>query len=190
MEQTGGFLSDLDTLVSIVQAVATAGGIVVGGIFAYYKFFKDRVYRPRVVIDVRSGRIAALGADAFLIRVTVKNLGGTKLDLVRDGTVVVLAASGAAERDFVVPRFSRKAVVGLFADHLWLEVAETVSDDVVVRVPPDAEQLYRVSARLVISAKPTNIQIWARTIVPAGQRWDQQDKDSATAVTAGGEEQP
>ena len=73
MDQASGSLTDLDTLASVLQALVTAGGIIVGGIFAYYKFFKDRVYRPRVAIDLRAGRVRALGGEALLCRVTVKN---------------------------------------------------------------------------------------------------------------------
>lgn len=190
MDQASGSLTDLDTIASVVQAVVTAGGIVVGGIFAYYKFFKDRVYRPRVAIDVRAGRLPALGHDVLLCRVTVKNLGGTKLTFNREGTVVVVDAARPAGKDFGLVRYSQKAVLGILVDHLWLEVAEAVSDDVVVRVPPDDGGLFRVSARLVVAAKPKNIEIWARTIVPAGQRWEQAGTEGPAPVVAGGEETP
>src|SRR4051812_26459179 len=64
-----------------VQAFVTAGGIVVGGVFAYYKFVKDRIYRPRVTLDINAGTVV-LGTDVFLkCAVSVHNQGNAKLSV-------------------------------------------------------------------------------------------------------------
>jgi hypothetical protein len=74
-----------------VQSFVTAAGIVVGGVFTYFKFIKDRVYRPRVALDLQGRLIEPTSGDCFLVcRATVENKGGSIFTL----TTARLCASG------------------------------------------------------------------------------------------------
>jgi hypothetical protein len=136
-----------------VQAFVTAGGIVVGGVFTYYKFLKDRIYRPRLDLQIDSDRIR-LGDRHFLVcRLSVENKGATKLSLMHDGIALIVRSGTVDPRPLRMVRWSDiedSAVVDAYAAHDWIESAETIRDSAMVSVDSDDSQAYRVELRIVV----------------------------------------
>jgi hypothetical protein len=137
-----------------VQAFVTAGGIVVGGIFTYYKFFKDRIYRPRLDLIIEAERVS-LGDKRVVLacRVTIHNMGATKLSLEHDGTALVVRSGTAEDERMHVTHWSSpddSAVVDVFAKHEWIESTETIRDAVSVTIDPDPAGVYRVELDVVV----------------------------------------
>jgi hypothetical protein len=159
------------------QAFATAGGIVVGGVFAYYKFVKDRIYRPRVDLDIQAGAVE-LGDGRFLkCAVIMRNRGATRIKIDRDATALLVAPERRPDSDFQVMRWMKDegAVVGVFENHSWLESTETVRDEVLVRVPDDTGVAYRLRLRVVVRRPEPlihgNISIATTRVVEGSRMW-------------------
>jgi hypothetical protein len=175
----GALMSNLKNVGDTVQAFVTAGGIATGAVFTYFKFIKDRVYRPRVHLEV-SGGVIDLGDEGhyLLCRATIANQGGTKLSLVHAGTAIIVRLARSGTDVLKRPAWSsgkESAVLDVFGQHDWIESAETISDDVAVRVPAGAPCLYGAEFRLVVAApspsRRGNISISTARVIPSAQSW-------------------
>ena len=169
-------LNQLKDAAGIVQALVTASGIIVGALFTYYKFIKDRVYRPRLRIGLATGRIVIDNLHYLIVRVSVMNLGSTKLSLNQAGTALIVSQHLAASSDFHLDHWREQAVLAVLTKHQWLEVAEQISDEVSIRVPPREDDAYRIDARLVVQAPHGNVEIWSRLITHASKKWTEPDQ--------------
>jgi hypothetical protein len=153
-------MADWTTISGTVESLVTAGGIVAGGIFTYYKFAKDRIYRPRVDLGL-AGRIIEYddGRRTLTCTVTVHNMGATKLELHHAGTAVIVRPVdlGDPMTKPTIGGLDDAIVMDVFARHDWLESTETIREDVVARAADDLSAVYRVELRLIITnPKPTS----------------------------------
>lgn len=162
------------------QAILTAAAIILGGLFTYYKFFKDRVYRPRINIKVDAGHVE-IGLLHFLMcRVTMENKGSTKLEILRDRSAI-LCFQGTPGGPFTMTKWGSDAAttVLIFQKHGWFESGEMISDDALIAIPADDDHVYRLRYRLVISdATPWhkgNIEINGVTTVLPSQVWTEHE---------------
>jgi hypothetical protein len=145
------------------QAFMAGAAIVVGGVFTYYKFFKDRVYRPRVNVSVEGGHID-IGHEHFLMcRVTMTNKGANKLTIVREGTAAWLFEGSPGEPFHSTDWGDHEVIVRMFQRHGWFESGETIADEQVIAVPQGDVAVYRLRFRLVI-ADPT--PWWSKVDAP------------------------
>jgi hypothetical protein len=166
-----GIFDHLKTIADSLQAFVTTAGVVVAGIFAYYKFLKDRVYRPHIDISVTGGRVKFDANHFLLAEVVVRNLAGTKMKIEQEGTALIISTDRPGASDFVVTRWDRRSVVAILKQHAWIEVGETITDSVMVRVPESRNGAYRLDVRVVIAHRKTNIEVASRSIVPASVDW-------------------
>jgi hypothetical protein len=101
MSNGGGVLANVSTVVGVVGTSATTVALVVGGLWAYFRFIKGRTYRPRLEVGM-SGQWRHIGEKYLLhARITVRNIGGSKVSLLQKGTglkVSVMSAEQAAAR--------------------------------------------------------------------------------------------
>jgi hypothetical protein len=154
-----------------LQAFATAGGIVVGGVFTYYKFVKDRIYRPRVDLDL-TGEFVEIGSILWLVcSVNIGNKGTTKLQLMHTGTAVIITPALDEEdaRRAMHWDKTKRIVVDAFAQHDWIESTEIVRDEIAVQVSVDRGIPLHLQFRLVVAApsplRKENIEIWTSRII-------------------------
>src|SRR5262245_14886669 len=80
-------LDNAKTIADSIQALVTAAAILVGGIWAYFKFAQGRTFRPRIEVDV-SGQWRDVRENKGLhirkkkllhARIRVKNIGLSKI---------------------------------------------------------------------------------------------------------------
>ncbi len=139
-----------------VQSFVTAGGILAGGIFTYFKFVKDRIYRPRVDLRVEADQIELGSTGTFLVcRASVENKGATKLSLQHDGTAILVRTPrhrANVLRETAWSNTPESGVADIFAKHDWIESTETIRDEALVRVTPDSDCVYRIELRVVVAA--------------------------------------
>jgi hypothetical protein len=160
-------------LASAVESYATAVGIGVGGVFTYYKFVKDRIYRPRLDLSVIAERVESGDRTLLACRLAVHNLGSTKLSIRHKGLVLIVRAATVPPGPFQAARWSsdaaQVAVVRIFADHDWIESGETIRDEALVSVVADPAQAYRVELRFVVvhpsPRSKKNITVYGAVVV-------------------------
>jgi hypothetical protein len=157
------------------QAIITAAAIIVGGVFTYVKFFKDRVYRPRVNITLKGGHIDVGGTRFLMCRITMVNCGTSKLGIVhdQDETRLYVYRGTANEPNHAMLWGDPigDGIVG-FARHSWFESGETLVEELAIKLPDDEPNaVYRLRFLLAMHNQPK----WSRKFWSAwewmGNRW-------------------
>jgi hypothetical protein len=159
-------LENLETLASVLQAIVTSVAIAVGGIWAYYRFVKERTYRPRLAVTIGARLSSTHGGRSVLAtRVAVKNIGASNVELVRRGTGLRISTALLPDQDFSEVGWESKRVFSVFAEHEWIEPNELVSHDALVTVPSESGP-WLLEVRLVWRWESRNIAVYARRAVP------------------------
>ena len=113
-------------------AVAQTCAIVVGGIWAYFKFFRGRTFAKRLELSVAGTRLKQNEHEAILIKATMRNAGLAVVrlsDVVRVAYVYGIRASEWAPEEGI-NWGDHLAMADVFETHKWIEAEETVTDEV------------------------------------------------------------
>jgi hypothetical protein len=162
-------LDNVKTAAAAFQAVVTAVAIVVGGVWAYFKFVKERTYRPRLEVGMAGEWCDVQGTRLLHARVTVKNIGTSVVTLRQKGTGLRLSRVASIP---VLPGavgWTKVKAFSIFEEHSWIEPGETISDDLLLRADIPAAEPTLLETRLVWSWRESegNIVVFARKIVGA-----------------------
>lgn len=168
-EKNPSGLDNLKTVVEIIGTSVTAVAVVVGAIWAYFKFVKGRTYRPRLSVGLSGQWLVIDGKPMLMARITVKNLGASVITLRQFGTGLrVSALAGEQPAPPTPATWDELRVFEVLREHEWIEPAETVSDDLLLDLglPRPATTLFE--ARLVwgYSGRRTDIVVFARQVIP------------------------
>ena len=74
---TSVWMKALDAADKLVKIAA----IVIGGVWAYYKFVKGRFYRPRLEPSVTAETFRSADRDYVVVSTSLKNVGTSKIDI-------------------------------------------------------------------------------------------------------------
>lgn len=131
--------------------VGTLVGLAGAGVWGYFNFVKSRTYHPRLEMIV-SGDIRWKDTQRFLVpRVTLKNIGKSKIALVQSGSGYrVWTANGTTDEHNELCWSGGKPVFNLFNDHRWIEPGETIFDELNLFVLPLDTVAAKIQARLVV----------------------------------------
>jgi hypothetical protein len=129
--------------------------IMVAGVWAYFKFFKNRTYRPRLELGL-AGRLLGTGADRLLVcTVSAKNVGLSDVPIRQKGTGLKVSSLllGQPPTLFAEPAWQEQIVLSVFEDHGWIEPGETISEDRAMAVPVQAYEAFKLELRIVGSKR-------------------------------------
>lgn len=160
---------------SLVQSIATTAAIVVGGVWAYFRFFKDRTYWPRLELSVTARAIRVGDVPAYLFTTTVHNVGLSRVDVRPRGTGLLIESTTppASPASAVEPLTWRTDVaLEVLAHHGWVEAGERIVEDHVV-LAEDASRPLRATFRIVEDAKEP--KEWSAMAIGACQVGPQRD---------------
>jgi hypothetical protein len=130
-----------------IQSIITAGAVIVGGYWAYFKFIRNRTFMPRLEIGLEGQWRVVDSVDALHIRVQVRNIGASQVHLNQygSGLRVSFPASGQSgdeiawepvplvvEPDEAGPPPAR--VFELLTEASWVEPGEIVSDELLLNL--------------------------------------------------------
>jgi len=167
-DQGPGLIENLDTAASALESLATAIAIVVGAIWAYFKFIKDRVYRPRLDISIEPRVFIIENRENLLCHLVVKNIGTSKVALVQEGTCLILTRGDSGGEPYRMPTWAESSVYEVFPDHDWIESGETIHHDLSVALPPQRRDVLMLKLRLICKQRRGNIETTSRAILPPG----------------------
>jgi hypothetical protein len=139
-----------------IAALVQAAAIVVGGIWAYFKFVRGRTFAPRCEIDLQTTLVTNGAQHALRVEASLRNTGAAvKVGLDPDLKLLYVFGVPAAQwkPNTTVDWGSHLSVTEIFASHGWLESQETIRDEAVIPVNAfdDARGVgvYRVECQLV-----------------------------------------
>lgn len=136
--------SALANIKTIVETVA----VIIGGIWAYYKFFRGRTFRPRLELAISGRASEAKGLTNVLISVQLKNVGLSKVAISQEGSAIRVFATDPTKSDGAA-EWQREITVGVFEKHRWIEPGETINDQALVSVAGIGHKAVKLELRLV-----------------------------------------
>lgn len=176
---SGFGLDDFKTVADIIGALITAAALVLGAVWAYYRFVKGRTYTPRLQVSMRGEWLTVNRKRFLLARVCVQNIGASHVVLLRKR----LWIRRLADSDHTGPvKWAPARAVNILKRHSWIEPGATVSDDVLLRLDIPAGEPVLFEARLgwqqprigrfLRKRKIRNIRLSARQVLSAGATLD------------------
>jgi len=150
----------LDTIDEAVKVAA----VVVGGIWTYLNYRRGRTFQTRLELDLTGSIGEQGGAQFFLGECQAKNVGLSKIPVKSLGTGVSVFAVRLMARVSGGHRVVEEEVVvlPLFAKHGWIEPGETISEPVLVALPPSATPIMGVRMAVMLSDGKTT---WSASAV-------------------------
>lgn len=112
--------------ISAATSLVTALGVVLGGAFAYFKFFRGRLFEPRVDLEVKAGKLNLAEGLAMRVDVTIKNIGQTVL-MFADEYLQQLLVVGLEYPRFTTACEDTEPV--RWADPIWVFEQDVLADE-------------------------------------------------------------
>jgi hypothetical protein len=168
-DQSPSSLDNVKSLVDIIGTSVTAAAVIIGGVWAYFKFVKGRTYRPRLEPGLSGEWRLVDGKRLLQARITAKNIGASKFTLLQEGTglrISVLAPDQSPAP--ALADWKRLTVFEVLREHQWIEPGETVSDDLLLDLGTSEPVATLFEARLVCrwSRWGRNIDVFTRQVIP------------------------
>ena len=117
-------LDDAKTVADIVGTLITALAVIVGALWAYYRFVKGRTYRPRLEVSMGGEWFTVDGKRLLLARVRLKNIGASVVELLQKGTGLRVSTLGDSDSPRTVS-WMQGRVYTILDEHAWIEPGET-----------------------------------------------------------------
>jgi hypothetical protein len=135
----------------LAESVLTSLAIIVGGIWAYFHYFRGRVYKSRLELNVAASLKAQSTADYILVKVALKNVGLSKVDLSQEGTAIqILACRPLSNLSFISSaKIEETATFQVFENHRWIESGELITERHLFAAPKNYSPAYTVKLRVV-----------------------------------------
>lgn len=139
--------ADLSKIIEDWKNLATALGIFVGGLWAYIKYFRGRTFKPRLELQVSGQLINEGQVNCILATMHIKNIGLSQVKLEKKYSHVEISLYQPEAYDFMYKKTEnvekiRLAIWNEFANfyvfqpHGWIEPGETITDHILVTLPP------------------------------------------------------
>jgi hypothetical protein len=123
------WLRNVQAGADVFQKMATGGGVIVGGLFAYFRFFKERTHASNIQPTISYSM--AREEDVIYLRVSASatNIGQSKVDINREFSALRVATRKYGEDGWTLQR-----IEGVLAEQAWIEPNETVGEPIWVEM--------------------------------------------------------
>jgi hypothetical protein len=126
----------MQNVLNIVEQVCKILAILATGFWAYYRFLKGRTFRPRLELSVSGTAARHEGVNCLICSMSVKNVGLSRVDIVREGTGLRVSESNVtAFQPIEAAGWTPKAVFDALLQHAWIEPNEPITEQIVIGLP-------------------------------------------------------
>ena len=144
--------STASTVIDGTHKVVQIAAIIVGGIWAYYKFFRGRTFRPRLEPTLEASIIQIASLRHLKVKARVKNVGLSRVVIDREVSglrvFVYEPPDGFAADKVSQIDWQRVRTVDVFKDHGWVEPGETIDDNWLFSVANHQAAAFRLELKL------------------------------------------
>lgn len=149
---------NLKTAAEVAGNMATSAAIVVGGVWAYFKFIRGRTFAYRAELDLSIELMESTDLSTLRIVVSLKNAGLSKIPLNEKMKAVRVFRMRNAPVDRATPaQWERILTFPLLEQHDWLEAQETITDELLCVVPnasPPDHPFVAYQVEALVGAQP------------------------------------
>ena len=131
-------LNTLQAIFGILTNIFTIAAIAIGAIWTYFNYFKGRTYRMRLEPDISSSITRVNGAIYLLAIARIKNVGISKIDLLKQGSALSLQLGKTrtpAPWPSAMKWGQESASWEVFQEDTLIEPGETVQDKWLIEIP-------------------------------------------------------
>lgn len=144
------FSSPLSITFEDIRNITTTIALIVGGIWAYFRFLRGRTFRPRLELTCRGTILSDEEFSYLLVRVKLKNLGLSKTNIKQEGTgirILKIMPQEIVEAEDATTE--HQITLSIFEEHQWIEPNELIEDECLVQLPEQCAFAYEVQVRVV-----------------------------------------
>jgi hypothetical protein len=123
------------TVLSVLETVVKIGAVLVAALWAYYHYFRGRMYRSRIEMAVTGDVVNHPKADYVIVRLRMKNVGLSQVEITQRGTGVRVSTCMAPDYPYADVDWEVGRVFPAFLLHECIESGEPIEDRVVVALP-------------------------------------------------------
>lgn len=124
------------TALSVIETVVKIGAVLVAALWAYYHYFRGRMYRSRIELAVTGEVVNRSQTEYVIARLRLKNVGLSRVEITQEGTGVRVSTCVAPEHPYADIDWEVGRVFPAFLLHECIESGEPIEDRVVVALPP------------------------------------------------------
>lgn len=143
--------SSVEGSIENVKTIAEILGLIIGGLWAYYKFFKGRTFRPRLELSVTGKTWHINRVTHIFASVQIQNVGLSKLELSKEGTGLRVLSQDSTRPDKAagVVTWKWQMTLPVFERHRWIEPGETISDQNLIALRGEHDSAMKLELRIV-----------------------------------------
>ncbi len=166
-----------------VQSIFTIAAIIVGGLWGYFKFFHGRTFKERLEVSVGASQAKSEGVAFLDVTIMVRNVGLSKVPLVDEGAGLRVLACvdwvAQSVETAALAEWEWVATESIMRDHDWIEPGETVTDNLVFKLP--AQLIGPMRLELVVASKTL---MWVASTVSPQEGEGHDGRTEAKRLTA------
>jgi hypothetical protein len=142
---------DIQTVLEITYKFITIIGLVVGGIFAYYKFVRGRIYNLRLEPEVHGEFIEKAGINYLNVTMAVKNIGLSRITIQKEGSALSIFSLNVQEQfpEVHMAEWDSVGVFDVYPHNKVLESVETLGEIYLFEITKHNPQAFKIELRIV-----------------------------------------
>ncbi|WP_373526062.1 hypothetical protein [Nostoc sp.] len=147
-------------LLDDIQKIFTIAAFSIGGIWTYFNYFKGRIYKQRLELDILASIIEQNGVKYLIAKISLLNLGLTQTQIKKEGTALVISSyksphTSTENNIFELVIWEDVAAYDVFTNHDWIEPNEKLEEEYLILV--HQENPMPIKLRLRVTS-PTKIE--------------------------------
>ena len=155
-------------IIENAESIFIIVGIIVGGLWAYFNYFRGRVFYPRLELGIESR--FHNNSHCLIIHYRLKNVGLSKVRFNHKGCALkVYSAARVNDAPFVHRvLWERLSTIDVLSDHGWIESGETITETQLISIPQQVrskDKLAIKTALRVVSMRKTEWNVDAISLL-------------------------
>jgi hypothetical protein len=136
-------------IVDVVSKIITALATILAGGWAYYRFVKGRVFKPRLTLTAKARQLHIRTTEYVLSTIELSNVGLSRVDI-DSATLRVCSLLGNAIAETVsVPQRVWLDTCRVLLAHRWIESGEVVNEQNLLTLPLNHSSPILIDFRVV-----------------------------------------
>ena len=145
--------------------LVTILALVTGGVWAYFKYFKGRIFKPRLELKVLGKVVSKDNVNLLRVSMEIKNIGASVVYFDHALTQLLIYRSirltTPSKADTAFWHEQDPACIRAFVEHNWVEPDETITDTQLIELPDTKNVAYKIVLK-VGSCSPSIKERWRR----------------------------